>query len=305
MADVVAYLAEQLEHASKQLVWQSAFVKSAGLAGLYESVGGVRGVAFHGFGLTSRRDGIHVEAYCDRGATTTQDVRSSVALLFGIPSRSVDVLPCEAIVPQIGVGHGGAHHRLWAQGGVGTIGGFAGDVRSDLLLAVSNNHVFADCNRGKKNDDLVDARGNVFGGLHRFSPLLRQPKINDLDAAVGWTFSDIERRGPARPISGTRKPEINLAVHKWGTTTGHTRGRIVGVAATAVLAYPGLGNVNFRGCLRIEGNNGPFSLPGDSGSLVLDSSNAVVGLVFAGSSDGAYTFANPASTLTNRMSIWF
>ena len=90
-----------------------------------------------------------------------------------------------------------------------------------------------------------------------------------------------------------------------GAASGYTTGRIVATAATACVPYPGLGNVNFHRCLRIVGDQGPFSVPGDSGSLVLDEQLAVVGIIFAGDEVGGHSLANPVDALASRLNIAF
>ena len=49
---------------------------------------------------------------------------------------------------------------------------------------------------------------------------------------------------------------------------------------------------------QIAGAKGPFSQPGDSRSLIIDSSGAPVALLFAG--DDSLTIANPIDLVLNR-----
>jgi len=88
-------------------------------------------------------------------------------------------------------------------------------------------------------------------------------------------------------------------VHKMGRTTEYTVGRVVDAAWDGFVDYSKIfgnpRNTNlawFENQLEIEGYYGkPFSLPGDSGSLVLDAlSNQPVGLLFAG--NGIQSVAN-------------
>jgi hypothetical protein len=283
--------------------------KAASFNGLYEAFGDFsrpKGAVVHGLGFARGRGGVVIEAYCQARASAAQQLRKVVAGAFGAGLEAVTLVGCGGIVPQglLNAGEASAHRDLAARNISGTLGGFAGDLTSELVLAVSNNHVFAKCNRAKPNDPLVlTASQSQFGGLARFHPLQPQPTVNDLDGAVGWVFAGNVIRQPR--LHGTRPPALGLRVSKNGARTGRTTGTIVGIAATAVIAYPGLGNVNFRRCIRIEGDSGPFSLPGDSGSLVLDGKNSVVGIVFAGETDGSFSFANSATALTTHLGIGF
>jgi hypothetical protein len=99
-------------------------------------------------------------------------------------------------------------------------------------------------------------------------------------------------------------------VHKMGRTTEYTVGRVVDAAWDGYIDYSrNFGNPRntnlawFVDQLEIEPSSGNvFSLPGDSGSLILDAlSNQPVGLLFAG--DGYYTFANHIAPVMNALGI--
>ncbi len=298
-------LVARLEEASRRVVWQTSLEKSAALSGLYESLGDStrpHGVAFHGLGVTKAKSGLVIEAYVS--GRRAAGAKAAVAKMFGFSPGNVSIVPCSGLTPHalLNLGDRAAHVAIMAQGGYGTLGGFATDLTTPLLVAVSNNHVFANSNQASVGDQLNHADG-ALGQLLRFHPLAPQPGLNDLDAALGSIFEGNVPRAPR--IRGSRPPAIGLRVHKTGGRTGRTTGTVIAVAATALVPYPGLGPINFRACMRIVGDSGPFSLPGDSGSLVLDSNNSVVGIIFAGDNDGTFSLANPSSTLTGRMSIAF
>jgi len=216
---------------------------------------------------------------------------------------AVSIVHCRGFRPYLAMGESGAHYALAKTGGFGTVGGFAADLQSSLLLAVSNNHVFANDNNANANDPLVCAAG-PFGGLVRYHPLQMLPAVNDLDGVVGW-ISEAHRMTAPVPVNGTRPATRGLRVKKFGAASGYTTGVVAATAMTASIPYDKLGNLNFRRCLRIEGNQGPFSVPGDSGSLVLDSRNAVVGIIFAGDETSGYSLANPVEALTGLLNIAF
>jgi hypothetical protein len=309
MRTAESVLLSATERASKAIVWNTSTQKVAGFAGLYEAQGDwtrPAGVVVHGLGVARNQHGWYVEAYCECARSEFARARQAVAAHVGVglPARSVVVVPCAGFLPSFGAGDPTAHAVL-APGGYGTLGGYANDLLSQLVLAVSNNHVFVNNNQPTPPDDLVDTTaGQVFGRMHRFWPLRAQPALNDLDAAVGWIAEDYPIRRTPR-LNGLRLPAQGLRVQKRGASAGHTTGTIQSVAATALVPYPGLGQVNFARCLRIVGDNGPFSSQGDSGSLVLDMTNAVVGIIFAGETNGAFSLANWGTTLTRRLDIAF
>lgn len=303
-------LVGRLERASRQVVWETPFEKSAGVAGLFESGDAFArptGVAYHGLALGRDRRGIVVEALAtcppDRAGAATRKISG----LLGIPAARIRLVPCDSLVSQVNAGAAGGHAVLVGQGGFGTIGGFASDLHSNLWLAVSNNHVFANVNAAAIGDALVESTtGQQFGALHRFHPLAAQPAVNDLDGAVGWIDSTRRLRRPkAMTITGTGQPKVGMRVRKWGAKTGYTEGRIRSLFGNPVITYPGFGVANFRSCLRIEGTRTSFSEPGDSGSLVLDDHGLVVGIVFAGEAAGRFSLANPVGPLTGHLGIAF
>lgn len=299
-------IVERIERVSTQ-AWQPSTVKSAGLVGLYENRGESPyslAVPFHGLGISRSHSGPFVEAYCNCHVERRVAIQRHFAAQLGIDESEVSVVQCSGIRPMLAEGSAGGHAGLIGQGRYGTIGGFAVDLGDNSPLVVSNNHVLAANNLAKPGDHLFTTDAlHPFGALKRFMPLLPPPVLNDIDAAVGSVW--VRPIGNALRYRGYRLPEIGLPVQKVGAKTGYTTGTIVAVGATAVVPYEGLGNVNFRRSLRIQGNDGPFSMPGDSGSLVLDMWGAVVGIIFAGESNGAFSLANRVDALMNGLNISF
>jgi hypothetical protein len=178
-----------------------------------------------------------------------------------------------------------------------TAGTFGALVRKEKqLLILSNNHVLANSNRGKKGDHILypgQADGGQLAGdgvaeLFDFVPL--QPGgdfINRVDCAIALPLADrleqfkAEIKGLAVP-TGITKPVRGMEVVKVGRTTGKTIGRIKDIHFRLAIKYPGLGNVGFIDqvfCSRYTNN-------GDSGSLVLDrKTGKAVGLHFLGYPD--------------------
>jgi hypothetical protein len=94
-------------------------------------------------------------------------------------------------------------------------------------------------------------------------------------------------------------------VRKYGRTSRSTTGRVTAVNATILVDYSS-GTTQFVQQIIITGdNNSPFSMAGDSGSLVVAASGAnarrPVGLVFAGA--GNLSAANPIGPILSRFGI--
>jgi len=211
-------------------------------------------------------------------------------------------------------------------GGSGTLGCLAtgrSAPRNERTLILSNNHVLANANLAAINSCVVQP-GVGDGGtcesdqvavLERFYPLsFGGGAVNYVDCATAWAWP--ERVSPkmmylaatgATPFSISPMPvgaTQGMVVGKSGRTTQLTSGTIAEVgASTWVGPYAGGGSAFFAGQLAIEG--GPFSAPGDSGSLVWTWNAGLnpVGLVFAGGGAGARSFANQIGIVLSALDI--
>lgn len=203
-----------------------------------------------------------------------------------------------------------AHVRVTA----GTLGmlarGRSGD-RLNRLLMLSNNHVLANSNDARVGDPIIQP-GTFDGGrdpadrvaiLERWVPItFGAGGVNFVDCATGWCWPDrvrkefIYRSGAgfayfrvgATPVAA----HVGMIVGKSGRTTQLTSGRVIDVNASLAVNFGGGRVANFRDQIAIQGLNGLFSQPGDSGSLIWTWNPArnPVGLLFAGG--GGITFAN-------------
>jgi len=200
----------------------------------------------------------------------------------------------------------------------GTIGARVTDGRR--VYALSNNHVYANRNSGRRGDKLLQpgtADGgkdpdDVIGTLYDFEPLrfCSGPlcPANHIDAALALTTVDVLDHetpddGYGSPRSGTADAAIGMEVQKYGRSTGHTRGRVTGLHATLDVDYR-TGLVRFEDQIVISGNG--FGAPGDSGSLIVTrgaflGDRRPVGLLFAGSS--TTTIANPIGPVLERFGV--
>jgi hypothetical protein len=243
------------------------------------------GLRIHGLGVGLNRQRKDViEAYSSfEGSPAT--ARRKLARSMRLESSAVRLIRSPGFRCEVTAGARGKHH---AATGSGTVGGFVQDRR--FMYALSNNHVFGLKNAAVSNDDLISpVPRTVFGGFERLIPLNLPPALNSIDAAIGWIHDATPVNFNYAPPNGSLTAERDMRVVKMGGRTGATSGRVTSVASTAQVNFRGLGLLNFRRVVRIQGAGGaPFTLPGDSGSFVRDRvSNSVVGLHFAG--DGVST----------------
>jgi len=129
---------------------------------------------------------------------------------------------------------------------------------------------------------ILNWMAKLVGSQHRFSVFQRDPQMNLVDAAIARPLSDdlVEKRileigEPQGIAEGT----LGLSVQKSGRTTGLTSGEIQQVDATVQVRYGVAQVATFTDQLVA----GAMSAGGDSGSVVLDENERVVGLLFAGS----------------------
>jgi hypothetical protein len=172
------------------------------------------------------------------------------------------------------------------------------------VYALSNNHVYANENRAKMGDNILQPGvydGGVnprdaIGTLSAFKSIdFSGAPTNTIDAAIA--LCSTTTLGNSTPTGGYGKPSmqttpavIGLRVQKYGRTTKLTSGRVSAVNATVTVGYETGVVARFVGQILIT--PGSFCAAGDSGSLIVtQSGNNPVGLLFAGSS--TTTIANP------------
>jgi hypothetical protein len=198
----------------------------------------------------------------------------------------------------------------------GTIG--ARVKSGSTLYALSNNHVFAKENAGNSGDliyqpgryDLSCGSDDTkyrLGTLAKFKEIVLDDKTpNEVDVAI--TNVTAATLGTATPANGYGTPSattapaaLNMAVQKYGRTTGLTTGVVVGVSVTVRVQYTdGIGR--FENQVQIRGDKGAFSKAGDSGSLIVTrNNNTPVALLFAGGSTS--TFANPIGPVLTAVGV--
>lgn len=176
---------------------------------------------------------------------------------------------------------------------------------------LSNNHVLADENRASDGAIVVQpatldggAPGDRIATLARFVPLVFNNAPNSMDAAIA-EFDSAATGAPTilgvGEPTGADDPTLNLLVRKSGRTTGVTEGIVRTLHFDAFNIRYEQGVVRMDDVMVIEGVQGAFSRPGDSGSAIVDAGGRVVGLLFAGSD--TVTFAIPIPRILRQFGV--
>jgi hypothetical protein len=204
----------------------------------------------------------------------------------------------------------------------GTLGCFVRPEAGGGTCVLSNNHVLANENRGKKGDTILQP-GTYDGGkesddavaeLQAFVRLKRQG-TNLVDCAIavlkaGITADTTKLRGFGK-LGGVGDEFLDegVTVAKIGRTTGVTRGRVTAFELDNVVVGFDVGNLRFDDQIEIEGlGRGPFSDGGDSGSLIVNDDKRGVALLFAGSDQGGangqgLTYANSLHAVLDALKV--
>lgn len=193
---------------------------------------------------------------------------------------------------------------------VGTLGAPMIDKTNNKKVMLSNFHVMC-VDTHWSVGDIMDQPGRVDGGSisNRVGTLKRSSLTNHVDGAISavdtgkTTDCKIKDIGT---IKGTAAAFLNNPVRKRGRTTLLTYGFVDAINATLNVNYgPGLGTKTFTNQIGIRpdvSHNPKFSDHGDSGSVVVDANNKIIGLLFAGNSSG-YTYINPINFVLSELNI--
>jgi hypothetical protein len=141
---------------------------------------------------------------------------------------------------------------------------------------------------GHPNRDRIGvlARAALSGAVDAAAILLTTPHTRAAVVGVG-------------PIAGQQEAKVGQRVRKRGRTTALTQGLIASTDAAITLDFGiGIGVRTLRDQIRVEG---AFGDHGDSGAVLLDDDNRVVGLYCAGSSRRG--FANPIRNVLDQLDV--
>ena len=214
------------------------------------------------------------------------------------PQRTVAGTPCGVSVGHINIT-------------AGTIGCLV--ERDEEIFILSNNHVLADENRAAVNDPIVQP-GPADGGssprddvaeLADYVLLDFSGGTNNVDAAIAELYDpysitpDIAVIG--YPAATNATAFVGQQVCKHGRTTGYTTGIVVDESFDGLVTYD-QDRAWFEDQVVVRNANNPFSLGGDSGSLIVEEESLEpVALLFAG--DGTMTLANPIDQVLNEFDV--
>jgi hypothetical protein len=200
-------------------------------------------------------------------------------------------------MPGCGIGH--------PKVSAGTLGAFVRRNDSDALFALSNAHVLADDGLAARGDPVLQPAADDGGRdadtiaqLEDFVPFEFGDTgfPNLVDAAIARVDRqqvDLAIRLLGRPPAGiTTNVRRGMRVHKVGRTTDLTTGIVQDVHLRLSMTYRRTAADHARAGFRDQVLCTRFTQGGDSGSLVLSSSNRAVGLHFAGS---------PSASVFNRI----
>lgn len=192
----------------------------------------------------------------------------------------------------------------------GTLGAIVTDNVSGQKAALTNFHVACVDSGWHVGDRQVQpSRGDtgVVPG-DEFGAILRAVLSSHVDGAVLSIDAGRTTAGTVVDIgtvNGTKPATLGMTVRKRGRTTGLTHGSVDGLSLTVSVDYgDGLGVHVLTDQVSIATDttqNPLFSDHGDSGSVIVDSTGAVVALLFAGS--GTNTVGNPIASVLTELNV--
>ena len=232
-------------------------------------------------------------------------------------SRQAASIPNQGVDDNYGVSGGNVNNISKRFCCSGTLGSLVTDGINNYIL--SNNHVLADSDQGHVGDaisqpGLVDVNCNA-SGARIVANLTAWPLLGgtNVDAAVAQLVapSIMNTTGSIEGITGlpstiAKTPSVGLAVEKSGRTTGVTTGSVQSVNTSVSVRYTttcgGHKSFTISYINQVVITPGTFSAGGDSGSLIVTSSDSTcpqpVALLFAGSS--SETIGNPIGEVLSK-----
>lgn len=148
---------------------------------------------------------------------------------------------------------------------------------------------------------------DLIANVSRFVTLRFDPgSSNKVDAAIayarlGQVLPQVAWLGEVNGVKRIARVRIGDVVRKVGRSSGLTTGKVVGINASVKINYASLGYGNRTALFRQQLLTRTMCSYGDSGSLLLDTDNAGVGLLFAGSS--THTIYNYMENVVDELSI--
>jgi hypothetical protein len=200
-------------------------------------------------------------------------------------------------------------------GGTGTLGCVVEDLLGGEELLLSNNHIFANENKGVSGDNIFQP-GSGDGGtvidisasLVRFEPIVFGGN-NEIDAALArcnGTHCSTQPTGAGVRFSGNARAaplSKGVPVRKVGRSTSLTNSTISAIGVRNIHVSFKSGTAIFDNQIEVQPTaNGDFARDGDSGSLIIDDAGDAVALLFA-VTKSKVTYGNPIATVLSKMGI--
>jgi hypothetical protein len=193
----------------------------------------------------------------------------------------------------------------------GTMGAVVRDNATGNALLLSNFHVMCVDSNWHAGDQMAQPSrvdggscpASVVGGIARAALTATvDGALADITASRGHVCEIIE----VGAIKGAAAASVGMAVRKRGRTTGLTYGTIDTIDLTVNIDYgDGIGQRTLNNQIGVKpdpAHSTKFSDHGDSGAVVVDASNQVVGLNFAGDETG-YGISNPIADVLGTLNI--
>lgn len=192
----------------------------------------------------------------------------------------------------------------------GTLGAIVIDNATNQHAALTNFHVACVDSTFSIGDRMVQPSRIDTGVVpaDEFGSLVRETLSANVDGAV--ISIDPGRSSQCQiadigPVRGTAAATLGMAVRKRGRTTLLTHGTVDGLSTSVNIDYgDGIGARTLTNQVSIAADtasNPLFSDHGDSGSVIVNDSGFVVGLLFAGA--GSSTLANPIAAALSELNI--
>ncbi len=192
----------------------------------------------------------------------------------------------------------------------GTLGAIVIDKITNQRAALTNFHVACVDSTFSIGDRMVQPSRIDTGVVptDEFGSLLRETLSANVDGAI--IAIDAGKTSTCQvvdigAVKGTKAATLGMVVRKRGRTTALTHGSVDGLAGTVNVDYgDGIGVKTLTNQISIAADttqNPVFSDHGDSGSVIVDGSGFVVGLLFAGA--GTSTVANPIAAVLTELNI--
>lgn len=238
---------------------------------------------------------------------TLGDLKHPVPRLISLPGIDIDIptdVEAEGHV-DLGASENVAHEPPSARpgysighpdAGAGTFGCIV--ARANRLFILSNSHVIANYGLGKKKKDPVLYPGVQDGGTldDKIGTLYDYAKVsfsksNLVDAAIARvTGSRVRSRVPViglpRGINEDIQKDDNVQIY--GRTSSHRRGRITNVGKLIKVPWKRSDGTFANVTLKNQVKCTRYSDNGDSGSVVFDDQDCIIGLHFAHTETASY-----------------